>query len=69
MQESVPWYPTPLGGTGAAWQESYTKAHDMVERMTLVEKVNVTTGTGWQMGLCVGNTGMELPSIRHESRY
>ena len=30
----------------------------MVEGMTLVEKVNVTTGTGWQMGLCVGNTGM-----------
>ncbi|KAJ5670563.1 uncharacterized protein N7477_005926 [Penicillium maclennaniae] len=55
--ESVPWYPTPMGGTGAAWKESYDKAHDMVERMTLVEKVNVTTGTGWQMGLCVGNTG------------
>ncbi|KAJ5141731.1 CAZyme family GH3 [Penicillium atrosanguineum] len=55
--ESVPWYPTPLGGTGAAWKESYDKAHDMVERMTLIEKVNVTTGTGWQMGLCVGNTG------------
>jgi beta-glucosidase len=30
----------------------------MVERMSLVEKVGVTTGTGWQMGLCVGNTGM-----------
>jgi beta-glucosidase len=29
----------------------------MVERMTLVEKVNVTTGVGWEMGLCVGNTG------------
>ncbi|KAK2871765.1 hypothetical protein FQN49_002847 [Arthroderma sp. PD_2] len=25
--------------------------------MTLTEKVNVTTGVGWQMGLCVGNTG------------
>lgn len=25
--------------------------------MSLVEKVNVTTGVGWQMGLCVGNTG------------
>lgn len=24
--------------------------------MSLVEKVNITTGTGWQQGLCVGNT-------------
>lgn len=29
----------------------------MVSKMSLIEKVNVTTGTGWQMGLCVGNTG------------
>lgn len=29
----------------------------MVARMSLLEKVNVTTGVGWQMGLCVGNTG------------
>ncbi|OOQ90321.1 putative beta-glucosidase E [Penicillium brasilianum] len=53
----VSWYPTPLGGTNGAWRESYAKAHDLVERMELVEKVNITTGTGWQMGLCVGNTG------------
>ncbi|KAJ5966513.1 CAZyme family GH3 [Penicillium waksmanii] len=53
---SVPWYPAPLGGTSSNWSESYRKAHDMVERMSLVEKVGVTTGTGWQMGLCVGNT-------------
>lgn len=67
MQESVPWYPTPQGGTSAAWEESYTKAQEMVERMTLVEKVNITTGTGWQMGLCVGNTGMDLRFTRHWS--
>ncbi|KAF7717065.1 Beta-glucosidase [Penicillium ucsense] len=53
----VPWYPTPLGGTSGAWKESYAKAHDLVEQMELVEKVNITTGTGWKMGLCVGNTG------------
>ena len=29
----------------------------MVTRMSLVEKVNVTTGTGWMGDLCVGNTG------------
>ena len=28
----------------------------MVKKMTLVEKVNITTGTGWSQDLCVGNT-------------
>ncbi|KAI2787261.1 putative beta-glucosidase E [Penicillium oxalicum] len=64
---SIPWYPTPLGGTNGAWKESYSKAHDLVERMELVEKVNITTGTGWRMGLCVGNTGpamnVKFPSL------
>lgn len=32
----------------------------MVRAMSIAEKVNVTTGTGWQMGLCVGNTGTSL---------
>ncbi|KAL9629771.1 MAG: hypothetical protein Q9164_006733 [Protoblastenia rupestris] len=54
---SPPWYPTPLGGTLREWRDSYEKASKMVEKMSLVEKVNVTTGTGWGMNLCVGNTG------------
>ncbi|WEW61448.1 glycoside hydrolase family 3 protein [Emydomyces testavorans] len=54
---SPPWYPTPKGGTVSGWAESYRKAQKMVERMSFIEKVNVTTGVGWQMGLCVGNTG------------
>ncbi|KKA26505.1 hypothetical protein TD95_004249 [Thielaviopsis punctulata] len=54
---SPPWYPTPLGGTAATWAESYKKAQLMVANMTLAEKVNITTGTGWSMGLAVGNTG------------
>ena len=58
----MPWYPTPLGGTSAAWNESYTKAQALVEQMTLIEKVNITTGTGWMMGLCVGNAGTSLPN-------
>jgi hypothetical protein len=48
--QSPPWYPSPLGGTVPSWQDSYTKAQKMVEKMTLVEKVNITTGTGWAMG-------------------
>ena len=54
---SPPWYPTPRGGTLDSWTTSYRKAIDMVNKMSLVEKVNITTGTGWSMGLCVGNTG------------
>ena len=54
---SPPWYPTPLGGQLDTWKESYEKAEKMVQKMSLTEKVNVTTGVGWQMGLCVGNTG------------
>ncbi|KAJ5972930.1 Glycoside hydrolase superfamily [Penicillium vulpinum] len=65
--KAVPWYPTPLGGTSEQWKESYVKAQEMVREMTLAEKVNVTTGTGWQMGLCVGNTGpaelVKFPSL------
>ncbi|OJD10378.1 hypothetical protein AJ78_08586 [Emergomyces pasteurianus Ep9510] len=54
---SKPWYPSPRGGTAGRWAESYEKAQELVAKMSLVEKVNITTGVGWQMGLCVGNTG------------
>jgi beta-glucosidase len=57
---SPPWYPSPRGGTVKQWADSYAKAAEMVSRMTLPEKVNVTTGTGWSMGLAVGNTGPAL---------
>ncbi|RMD42904.1 hypothetical protein DV735_g2222, partial [Chaetothyriales sp. CBS 134920] len=54
--QSPPWYPSPPGGTTASWKQSYDKAQQLVDKMTLVEKVNITTGTGWAMGFCVGNT-------------
>jgi beta-glucosidase len=54
--QSEPWYPSPQGGTASKWKESYTKAAAMVGQMTIIEKVNITTGTGWAMGMCVGNT-------------
>lgn len=54
---SPPWYPTPKGGSVSQWADSYAKAAKMVSQMTLPEKVNLTTGTGWSMGLAVGNTG------------
>uniref|UniRef100_A0A8H7TTV9 beta-glucosidase n=1 Tax=Bionectria ochroleuca TaxID=29856 RepID=A0A8H7TTV9_BIOOC len=58
--QSPPWYPTPKGGSVSQWAESYRKASEMVSRMTLPEKVNITTGTGWQMGLAVGNSAPAL---------
>lgn len=65
--ESDAWYPSPLGGTLDTWKESFRKAAELVDRMTLVEKVNITTGTGWMMGPCVGNTGpvdrLDFPSL------
>lgn len=54
---SPPWYPTPKGGSTSTWAASYQKAALMVQNMTLAEKVNVTTGTGWMMGLAVGTNG------------
>ena len=43
---SPPWYPTPPGGTVSSWAESYAKASKLVAQMSLLEKVNITTGTG-----------------------
>ncbi|KAK1573389.1 glycosyl hydrolase family 3 N terminal domain-containing protein [Colletotrichum navitas] len=55
--QSPPWYPTPKGGISKNWAKSYKIAGEMVSKMTLPEKVNITTGTGWMMGLAVGTTG------------
>lgn len=55
--QSPPWYPSPRGGIAPSWADSYRKAAEMVSRMTLAEKVNVTTGTGWEMHLSVGTNG------------
>lgn len=48
---------SPRGGSDWRWKESYEKAAKLVSKMSLAEKVNVTTGIGWSMGPCVGNTG------------
>ena len=43
------------GGNG--WADAYEKAQAFVSKLTLLEKVNLTTGVGWEGGPCVGNTG------------
>ncbi|KAK3689621.1 glycoside hydrolase family 3 protein [Podospora appendiculata] len=51
-------YPSPWGSGGAeGWEDAYAKAKDFVNQLTLVEKVNLTTGTGWEADVCVGMTG------------
>ena len=43
------------GGNG--WQDAYAKAQEFVGGLTLLEKINLTTGVGWEGEACVGNTG------------
>ncbi|KAH9010572.1 beta-glucosidase [Lactarius pseudohatsudake] len=42
-----------------AWTNAYAKAKAKVATFTLEQKVNVTTGVGWEGGRCVGN----IPSV------
>lgn len=58
--ESPPYYPTPHSGWVSDWASAYAKAYKVVSSMTLAEKVNLTTGTGFFMGPCVGQTGSAL---------
>lgn len=51
-------FPSPWGSGGPdGWDEAYEKARSFVSGLTLLEKVNLTTGTGWESDLCVGVTG------------
>ena len=46
FQNSPPHYPSPWGTGTGDWAEAYAKATALVSKMTLLEKVNVTTGVG-----------------------
>ncbi|CAI5756194.1 unnamed protein product [Candida verbasci] len=51
-------FPSPVGGRlENIWQKAYERARKVVDKMSITEKVNLTTGTGWGSGPCVGNTG------------
>ncbi|RWA14002.1 hypothetical protein EKO27_g1084 [Xylaria grammica] len=55
---SEPHYPSPwMNSRAVGWEEAYAKARDFVSQLTLAEKVNLTTGIGWESGQCVGETG------------
>ncbi|KAL4815252.1 putative beta-glucosidase A [Aspergillus spinulosporus] len=54
---SPPYYPSPWANGQGEWAEAYNRAVQIVSQMTLDEKVNLTTGTGWMSERCVGQTG------------
>ncbi|KAL9000747.1 MAG: hypothetical protein Q9188_005622 [Gyalolechia gomerana] len=54
---SPPYYPSPWGSGTGDWASAYERARAFVGQLTLLEKVNLTTGVGWQGGRCVGETG------------
>lgn len=56
-QISPPKYPSPWTEGLGDWAQAYEEAKAFVSQLTLAEKVNLTTGTGWQLEKCVGNTG------------
>lgn len=60
--KSPPEYPSPWGEGLGDWAASYKKARAFVEGLSLIEKVNLTTGVGWEGEKCVGNVGA-LPRL------
>ncbi|CAE6446591.1 unnamed protein product [Rhizoctonia solani] len=51
------WAGEPLQqpSTARTWVESYSLAKALVSKLTLEQKVNLTTGLGWEVGRCEGN--------------
>ena len=47
-QTSPPKYPSPWGEGLGDWADAYAKAKAFVSQITLTEKVNLTTGVGWE---------------------
>jgi len=57
LATSPPFYPSPWMSGQGEWAAAYAQARDFVSQMTLLEKVNLTTGVGWQGEQCVGQVG------------
>lgn len=57
FQRSPPEYPSPWGEGLGDWAAAYEQARAFVSQLTLTEKVNLTTGVGWEGEKCVGNNG------------
>ncbi|CAG8925981.1 unnamed protein product [Penicillium salamii] len=57
LEYSPPYYPSPWMTGQGEWSEAYARAVEFVSNLTLAEKVNITTGSGWEQERCVGETG------------
>ncbi len=42
------------------WSSAYAQAKAFVSQLTLLEKVNLTTGVGWEGEQCVGQVNIPL---------
>lgn len=45
-ESSAPFYPSPWANGKGEWADAYTKAKSFVSQLTLLEKINLTTGVG-----------------------
>ncbi|KAI0120946.1 Cel3e-like protein [Xylariales sp. AK1849] len=50
-------YPSPSGKGTGVWAGAYVSARELVNQMTLEEKVNITRGFSDTTNVCAGNTG------------
>ncbi|KAJ9151984.1 Glycoside hydrolase family 3 protein [Pleurostoma richardsiae] len=67
LASSEPFYPSPWADPNAnGWEDAYAKAAAFVSQLTLMEKVNLTTGVGWEGEQCVGQVG-SIPRLGFRS--
>jgi hypothetical protein len=67
-QTSPPRYPSPFGSGAGGWAEAYKKAINIVEHLTLEEKVNLTTGKTSILNLHHVNKANQYTRIRLAAR-
>lgn len=65
-ETSAPFYPSPWMSGAGDWASAYEQAKAFVSPLTVMEKVNLTTGVGWQGEQCVGQTG-SIPRLGFRS--
>lgn len=46
LESSAPFYPSPWANGQGDWADAYAKAKAFVSQLTLLEKINITTGVG-----------------------
>lgn len=46
FETSAPFYPSPWANGQGDWADAYKKAKAFVSQLTLLEKINITTGVG-----------------------